>query len=34
MKRFFDKGGQLYRGLELSKKLLDMGEDEMIKILS
>ena len=34
LKRFFNTSGQLYREMELSKKLLDMSEDEMYKILS
>lgn len=34
LKRFFNTSGQLYREMELSKKLLDMSEDEMYKILA
>lgn len=34
LKRFFNTSGQLYREMELSKKLPDMSEDEMYKILS
>lgn len=32
--KFFNTSGQLYREMELSKKLPDMSEDEMFKILS
>ncbi|MBR6222059.1 MAG: arsenate reductase family protein [Lachnospiraceae bacterium] len=34
LKRFFNTSGQLYREMELSKKLPDMSEDEMIKLLA
>ena len=34
LKRFFNTSGQLYRELELSKKLPDMSEDEMFKLLA
>ena len=34
LKRFFNTSGQLYREMELSRKLPDMSEDEMIKILA
>ena len=34
LKRFFNTSGQLYREMELSKKLPDMSEDEVYKILS
>ena len=34
LKRFFNTSGQLYRKMELSKKLPDMSEDEMFKILA
>ncbi len=34
LKRFFNTSGQLYREMELSKKLPDMSEDEMFKILA
>jgi arsenate reductase len=34
LKRFFNTSGQLYREMELSKKLPDMSEDEMYKILA
>lgn len=34
MKRFFNTSGQLYREMELSKKLPDMSEDEMFKLLA
>ena len=34
LKRFFNTSGQLYRKMELSKKLPDMSEDEMYKILA
>jgi arsenate reductase len=32
--RFFNTSGQLYREMELSKKLPDMSEDEMFKLLA
>ena len=34
LKRLFNTSGQLYRQMELSKKLPDMSEDEIFKILS
>ena len=34
LKRFFNTSGQLYREMELSKKLPEMSEDEMLKILA
>ena len=34
LKRFFNTSGQLYREMELSRKLPDMSEDEMCKILA
>ena len=34
LRKFFNTSGQLYREMELSKKLLDMSEDEMIKLLA
>lgn len=34
LKKFFNTSGQKYRELELSKKLPDMGEDEMFKLLA
>ena len=34
LKRFFNTSGQLYREMELSKKLQDMSEDEMFKLLA
>ena len=34
LKRFFNTSGQLYREMELSKKLPEMSEDEMFKILA
>ncbi len=34
LKRFFNTSGQLYRELELSKKLPDMREDEMFRLLA
>ena len=34
LKKFFNTSGQLYREMELSKKLKDMSEDEMFKILA
>ena len=34
LKRFFNTSGQLYREMELSKKLSDMSEDEMFKLLA
>ena len=34
LKKFFNTSGMLYREMELSKKLPDMSEDEMIKLLA
>ena len=34
LRRFFNTSGQLYREMELSKKLPDMSEDEMYKMLA
>ena len=34
LRKFFNTSGQLYREMELSKKLPDMSEDEMYKLLS
>lgn len=34
LKKFFNTSGQLYREMELSKKLPEMSEDEMFKILA
>ena len=34
LKKFFNTSGQLYREMELSKKLQDMSEDEMFKLLA
>ena len=34
LRKFFNTSGQLYREMELSKKLPDMSEDEMYKILA
>ncbi len=34
LKEFFNTSGQLYREMELSKKLPDMSEDEMFKLLA
>ena len=34
LKKFFNTSGQLYRELELSRKLPDMSEDEMYKLLA
>lgn len=34
LKRFFNTSGQLYRAMELSKKLPDMSEEEMLRILA
>lgn len=34
LRKFFNTSGQLYREMELSKKLPDMSEDEMFKILA
>lgn len=34
LRKFFNTSGQLYRELELSKKLPDMSEDDMFKLLA
>lgn len=34
LKRFFNTSGQLYREMGLSKKLPEMSEDEMLKLLA
>ena len=34
LKRFFNTSGMIYRGMELSKKLPNMSEDEQIKLLA
>ena len=34
LKRFFNTSGQLYREMDLSKKLPEMSEDEMFKLLA
>ncbi len=34
LKRFFNTSGQLYREMGLSKKLPDMSEDEMFRLLA
>ena len=34
LKRFFNTSGQLYREMELSKKLSNMSEDEMFRLLA
>ena len=34
LKKFFNTSGQLYREMELSKKLPDMNEDEMFALLA
>ena len=34
LKRFFNTSGQIYREMELSKKLSNMSEDEMFKLLA
>ena len=34
LRKFFNTSGQLYREMELSKKLADMSEDEMYKLLA
>ena len=34
LKRFFNTSGMQYRGLELSKRLPDMGEDEQFRLLA
>jgi arsenate reductase len=34
LKRLFNTSGQLYREMELSKKLGDMSEDEMFRLLA
>lgn len=34
LKKFFNTSGQLYREMELSKKLPDMNEDDMFRLLA
>ncbi len=34
LRKFFNTSGQLYREMELSKKLPNMSEDEMFKLLA
>lgn len=34
LKRFFNTSGQLYRAMELTKKLPDMSEDEQYRLLA
>ena len=34
LKKFFNTSGMIYREMELSKKLPDMSEDEMYKLLA
>lgn len=34
LKRFFNTSGQLYRSMELTKKLPDMNEDEQLALLA
>ncbi|ETP72778.1 transcriptional regulator, Spx/MgsR family [Lachnospiraceae bacterium JC7] len=34
LKKFFNTSGQLYREMELSRKLPDMSEDEMFRLLA
>ena len=34
LRKFFNTSGQLYREMELSKKLPDMSEDEQFKLLA
>ncbi len=34
LRKFFNTSGQLYREMELSKKIPDMSEDEMFRLLS
>ncbi|MCR4616663.1 MAG: arsenate reductase family protein [Lachnospiraceae bacterium] len=34
LKKFFNTSGQIYREMELSKKLPDMSEDDMFKLLA
>ena len=34
LRKFFNTRGQLYREMELSKKLPDMNEDDMFKLLA
>ncbi|MCR5595373.1 MAG: arsenate reductase family protein [Lachnospiraceae bacterium] len=34
LKKFFNTSGQLYRSMELTKKLPDMPEDEQLKLLA
>jgi len=34
LRKFFNTSGQLYREMQLSKKLTDMSEDEMFRLLA
>ncbi|MBR6147861.1 MAG: arsenate reductase family protein [Lachnospiraceae bacterium] len=34
LRKFFNTSGQLYREMQLSKKLADMSEDEMFRLLA
>ncbi|NLP30488.1 MAG: arsenate reductase family protein [Clostridiales bacterium] len=34
LKKFFNTSGAIYRGLELAKKLPEMGEDEQFELLA
>ena len=34
LRKFFNTSGQLYRNMELSKKLPDMSDDDMFKLLA
>ena len=34
LRKFFNTSGQLYRGMELSKKLPDMSEEEQLNLLA
>ena len=34
LRKFFNTSGQIYRDMELSKKLPDMSEDEMFRLLA
>lgn len=34
LRNFFNTSGQLYKGMELSKKLPDMSEDEQLNLLA
>ncbi len=34
LKKFFNTSGQIYREMQLSKKLPDLSEDEMFKLLA